>query len=249
METVGRLFGALVALCLVGALAGCTVPNILSGTTVTGSGRTTTQEYDFTGFNKVVVSHAFQATVTRGDAYRVAVTVDDNLVEYLDVRVDGDTLRIQLKPVLSLGFRNTTLRAEVTLPSLAGLDLSGATRTQLSGFTNSEQLDVEISGASQLRGNVTVSGATTIRASGASTLELTGSSASLNANASGASTVRLQDFPTGDARVDVSGASNITVNAKGRITGEASGASSVKYTGNPASVLVDTSGASSVRQQ
>ncbi len=88
-----------------------------------------------------------------------------------------------------------------------------------------------------------------MRASGASTVEITGSTGPLDVEASGASTVRLANFTSADTRVNASGASNITVNASGKLTGEASGASSVRYTGSPASVQVDTSGASSVKQQ
>ncbi len=242
MAKMARLAAVMVAL---GLLAGCT---ITGSDVVTGSGRTTTKDYDLSGFTKVNVGSAFQTQITRGEKYAVSVTVDDNIVEYLDVRVDGGTLNIGLKPRISLGFRNTTLRAQVTMPTLDGLDLSGATRTQLSGFTNTERLDVEISGASQLRGDIS-SGEMRLRASGASTGELTGATGALNAEASGASTVRFDNLTSKDTTVRASGASNITVNASGKLTGDASGASTVRYVGNPASVQVDTSGASSVKQK
>jgi hypothetical protein len=215
---------------------------------ITGSGRTTTENYDFSDFTKLSIGSAFQTEVTQGSNYAVSVTVDDNLVEYLDVRVDGDTLHIGLKPRISLGFRNTTLRAQVTMPDVVGLDLSGATRTQVTGFKNEKPANVQVSGASQLRGDITT-GQMRMDASGASNVDISGSTGSLNVEASGASTVRLDDFTSTDTQVQASGASNITVNASGKLTGDASGASTVRYVGNPASVQVDTSGASSVRHQ
>ena len=245
MAKMSRVLAVLLVLSMAGLVAGCMFPG---GAVVTGSGRTTTKDYSFSDFTKVGVSSAFQANITRGESYKVSVTVDDNLVDYLDVRVDGSTLRIGLKPSLGLGFRNTTLRADVTMPDLDGLDLSGATRTQLSGFSNTKLADVEISGASQLHGDFTT-GSMTLRASGASTVEITGATGNLDAEASGASTVRFDNFTSTDTRVKASGASNITVNTSGKITGDASGASSVRYVGSPASVQVDTSGASSVRQK
>ncbi len=245
MSRMARFLGIMLVLSMVGVLAGCALPG---GTVVTGSGRTTTKDYDFSGFTKVGIGSAFQGTITRGAGYKVSVTVDDNIVEYLDVRVDGDTLRVGLKPMLSLGFRNTTLRTEITLPDLTGLDLSGATRTQVTGFSNTTPMSVEVSGASQLRGDLTT-GQMTLRASGASTVELTGATGPLDLEASGASTVRFDNLTSQDTRIRASGASNVTVNTSGKLTGEASGASSVRYVGNPASVQVDTSGASSVRQK
>ena len=242
MANLGRLVGVLVVL---GLVAGCTFNG---GSVLTGSGRATTRDYDFTGFTKVSVGSAFQAEITRGESFTTSVTVDDNLVQYLDVRMDGSTLHVGLKPSLNLGFRNTTLRAKVTMPDLQGLDLSGATRTQVSGFSNTSAADVEISGASQLHGDLTT-GELRMRASGASTVEISGATDALDVEASGASTVRLDNFTSKDTQTRASGASNITVSASGRLTGEASGASSVRYIGSPASVQVNTSGASSVRQK
>lgn len=246
MAKLVRLVGVLVVLGLVATSLGGCFP--AGGAVLTGSGRTTTTDYDFSDFTKVSVSSAFQAEITQGESYATSVTVDDNIVEYLDVRVDGDTLHIGLKPRVSLGFRNTTLRTEITMPDLDGLDLSGATRTQVRGFSNTKPASVEISGASQLRGDITT-GEMRMRASGASTVELNGSTGRLEVEASGASTVRLQDFTSQDTNVEASGASNVTVNPSGRLTGEASGASTVSYAGNPTSVQVDTSGASNVRQR
>lgn len=246
MAKLARLLGLLVVLGLVAASLGACFP--VGGTMLTGSGRTTTQDYDFSDFTKVSVSSAFQAEITQGDSYATSVTVDDNVVQHLDVRVDGDTLRIGLKPMVSLGLGNVTLRAQVTMPDLDGLDLSGATRTQVRGFSNTKPANVEVSGASQLRGDMTT-GEMRMGASGASTVELTGSTGRLDVEASGASTVRLQDYASQNAVVRASGASNVTVNTSGRLTGEASGASTVSYTGNPESVQVDTSGASNVRQR
>jgi hypothetical protein len=241
MSTVVRLIGVLAVL---GLLAGCT----FGANVITGSGRTTTQDYDFSDFTRVSIGSAFESEVTQGDGYAVTLTVDDNIVEHLDVRVDGDTLHIGLKPLVSLGFRNTTLRAQITMPDIEGLDLSGATRTDLSGFSNTKPVDVEVSGASQLRGDITT-GEMRMRASGASTVEIDGSTGPLDVEASGASTVRLDNFTSTDTEVRASGASNVTVNASGRLTGDASGASTVQYMGDPTSVRVDTSGASNVREK
>lgn len=243
---MSKLALILTAVLAVAMLSGC-FPVVVGGEQVVGSGRSTTQEYDFSDFTRVQIGSAFEANITQGDDYKVAVTVDDNIVQHLDVRVDGDTLRIGLKPMLRFSFRNTTLRAEITMPDLTGVDASGATRIDVRGFKNDKRVDVDASGASQVNGDIS-SGEMNIDASGASRVELSGQTGRLDASASGASTLRLGELASTDTRVNASGASNITVNASGRLTGEASGASSVRYTGSPTSVQVDTSGASSVRQ-
>ena len=52
-----------------------------------------------------------------------------------------------------------------------------------------------------------------------------------------------------DANVEASGASEVTVNASGRLDADASGASDVYYLGSPILGRIDTSGASSVERK
>lgn len=225
-------------------LAGC----IVDGEVVVGSGAKVTKDYDFSEFSRVAVGNAFRVDIQQGDSYSVSVTVDDNLAEYLDVQQNGDQVRIYLKPRLMLGLRDVTLEAKITMPAITGLDFSGATRATVTGFEGADALDIEVSGASRLTGDV-VAGETELEVSGASTVELDGRASGLQVAASGASTARLEDFETTNARVNASGASRITVNATGEIRGDASGASTVEYLGDPESVRVDTSGASNVRSR
>ena len=156
-------------------LAGCVPVGFTNS--ITGSGRTVTKDFDLAGFTKVDAGSAFEVAITSGDNYSVAVTVDDNLVDHLDVTKSGDTLRIHLKPSLSI--RNTTMKARVTLPVLTGLNLSGATRTTVVGFDSAKSLDVQVSGASTLRGDIK-SGDARFDVSGASKVELQGSADGLN---------------------------------------------------------------------
>lgn len=240
-----RLFSVFALLVLV---AGCVYIPGAGSVNIRGSGNTVTKDYDLAGFTRVAAGSAFQVEVNQGEQFAVAITVDDNLVEHLDVEKSGDTLRIYLQPRVSLSFTRITLKASVTMPKLEGLELSGATRTVVSGFESEGPLDVEVSGASTLRGDIGCDRAR-IEASGASTVELEGAATDANLEASGASTLRLDDFPVTNANVNVSGASRANVNVSGKLNGEASGASTVQYTGNPSSVKVNTSGASSVREK
>ena len=238
------VFRFLVLVIAVLLLAGCSIP---LGVSITGSGPLVTQEFDVARFSKVAAGSAFEVAIVRDESHSVIVTVNENLVDRLDVSVSGDTLRIYLKPGVSLRGAST-LKAKVTMPELVGLDLSGATRTNLKGFSSNGPLEVEVSGASTLRGDV-VSGDARFDASGASTVSLEGSARDLRIKASGASTVDFGSFSSQDTVVEASGASRVIVNTSGQLDVEASGASSVRYVGEPDRLRVNTSGASSVEEQ
>lgn len=235
----------LVLLVLVALLAACTIPVPVINT-LRGSGDTVTETYDFSDFDKVIISHAFEAEITAADSYMVEVTVDDNLVEHLRVEQEGDTVTIGFAP--NLVVTNTTQEVRITLPRLVDLEASGASRVDVSGFKTSDDVRVNVSGASTARGDMET-GDLNADVSGASTLSLEGSGKNLRVNASGASTADLNDFAVNDASVEASGASRANVNVSGTLNANASGASSIRYSGDPTLGNIDESGASSVKSQ
>ena len=238
-------------------LAGC------GGVPTVGSGSPVSKQYDFKDFSRLEVGYAFDVQITRGDTYRVEVTVDDNLVDHLRVEQNGSTVRIALDNVLSLG--GTTRRATIVMPQLAALDLSGASRGDVSGFTAQKAFAAKISGAS----TVTLSnvGASTTRlnlsgaskangdlkadrldaiASGASQATLSGLSASGTLDASGASRFNLPTFNFGTVTVRLSGASTAQLSASRSIAADLSGASNLEYSGDATIREIQTSGASTI---
>ena len=84
---------------------------------------------------------------------------------------------------------------------------------------------------------------------GASSLKLSGETKDLVISASGASHAKCFELMSENADVDLSGASSADVFASISVKGEASGASNVKYKGNATSVVVNTSGAGSVKKE
>lgn len=235
-----RVLGFLMALVV---LASCTFPM-----GVVGSGHTVTIEKDFTDFTKVSVGYAFAVNITPSDTYKVTITVDDNLEKHLDVAVRGDTLRIGFKPGVNLNLRGDTLRAEIAMPRLEGLELNGASRGTVTGFRSDARLALELSGASTLGGDIQA-GDVQMQLSGASKATLKGSGGAMRLEASGASRADLAEFATKDTQVEVSGASSAIVNVDGKLDANASGASQVRYTGSPSLGRIDVSGASRVKQQ
>jgi hypothetical protein len=233
-----------------------------------GSGNLLTQEFEFSDFTRVEVGSAFQVEIAQADSYRVSVTADDNLFEYIQVSKEGETLKIGLK-LLPLRPLFNTLRAEISMPQIDDLGLSGATRGTVSGFNSTENLDIEVSGASSLdlvemsagdiklelsgasrvSGNITASGDARFELSGASSVELQGSANDMLIEASGASQLGLDIFPVANADVELSGASRATVNLDGRLDADLSGASRLSYMGEPTMGDIHTSGGSTLSKK
>jgi len=211
-----------------------------------GSGNLETETYAFTDFNKVEISSAFEFEIEQSSSYSIEITVDDNIMEYVRVSQDGQTLKIGLRPATWIG--PATLKASVTMPELNGLDISGASRGTVSDFISTEDLDIMVSGASRVTGDI-VAGNVDFDISGASTVQLEGSASDMDANVSGASSLKLDDFIVNNADVDFSGASSGTINLNGRLDADLSGASRLWYISEPTMGNIDTSGASSLSKK
>jgi len=261
MMRIRKILAALLMLLtLVGMTGGCNLtPAIYSG-----SGTTVTRVFTLADFNDIRIEDAFQVEVTQSAAYSVSITVDDNLEDKLDIRQSDDTLHIGLKSGLYFG---TNLRAKITLPALRRLDASGASHVTAVGFksaagfksnvsgASSASLDMEageaefdISGASRVEGNFRA-GTLKATVSGASSISVMGGGKSLNGSASGASRLDLADFPIADAKVNLSGASSATITVSGRLDVNASGASTLVYSGSPSLGEYQISGGSKVERK
>ena len=226
---------------VMGALLGC---DINDNDSINGSGDIETVEMDYTDFTEVSISNAIRATVTRDDSFSAVISVDDNIEEYLNTRMVDDRLEIYLDR--GHHYRNITVEADITLPLLEGLSLSGASRAEVSGFMSDHDLDIKLSGASRLSGTIVAVDAD-FDISGASRLELDGVGENLKVKASGASDVDLRDFVSEDVDISLSGASKGTINLNGTLDANLSGASELRYYGSPTMGDIDTSGASKIK--
>jgi hypothetical protein len=234
----------LILICLLAlsaALSGCIgVP----GTTV-GSGHPETRQYDLSGFTGVDAASAFRVTITQSSNYAVAVTADDNILDHVQVTKSGGLLKLNLQGLYS----NVHLSAEISMPTLERLNLSGASQATLKGEFSADTFDANLSGASSADGaieantmNLVLSGASKITLSGSATKSLT-------VRGSGASRFSLGDLAAGNADINLNGASSCDVEVNGTLTANVSGASNLTYSGNPELGKITESGASSVRRR
>ncbi|MGQ9683482.1 MAG: head GIN domain-containing protein [Anaerolineae bacterium] len=212
---------------------------------VVGSGRLITRDLALSGFTRIEATSAFEIEVVQGNEYAVSLTADDNIIDNVDATVIADTLRLGLKP--SVGFRNLTLRARVTMPVLRGVGVSGASQADVRGFETDGNFDLDLSGASSIAADIRA-GDTRVEASGASRVTLSGSGRDLDLRGSGASSLDLTDYTVRNVNAELSGASRATVSASGTLDANLSGASRLRYRGSPTLGRIETTGGSSLDQ-
>ncbi len=234
------LVAALCALAL--GVAACDVVNELDSG-IDGSGTPGTALYEPTGFQSVVFGSEGTVRIELGELPRVEVTTDDNLLDSLEVRSDGNTLFLETEDGVNID-PTDGVEWVVTTPSLVAVTLAGAGDMAVPPLSV-ESFEVRLSGA----GNLTLTDITatslSVTLNGAGNVIASGSAETLTVQLSGAGDVNALDLVAAAATVVLTGAGDAEINATGTLDAEIPGAGSIRYTGG-AEVAGEVTGVGSI---
>jgi hypothetical protein len=215
--------------------------------TVTGSDNVVEEELNYSDFNAVDLSHSFSAEIIQSENYKLIISYNSNLREYVEVKKEGKLLKIGLAD--DHFYRNVKLSVKIYMPVLNKLAASGACKINIPKLS-SDNCSIELSGASDLHAVLDIMNELKINSSGASEINLSGKAKNAEFSLSGASDLSGKDLIISDKlNIESSGASSVKISADGKIYLNLSGASSVDYYGNGSVVKSDLSGASEVRKR
>lgn len=200
--------------------SGC---DIVLRDSIRGSGVLLTEQRSVADFQELSVGGAVKVQAYCGEDASLELSGDDNILEHVVTEVKDGTLHIHMESG-SYSLKEPLL-ATITCKSMTRVDVSGASTVNVEGIS-ADEFDVEMSGASRV------------------TLE--GKTDKLTLNASGASKFYSDDLTCREVDFDISGTSNANVYASESVRGGASGASQLRYAGNPSETEVSSSGASKV---
>jgi len=197
------------------------------GKNIAASGNYVTKSFNYEDFDKVELSGTWDAEVTSDLDYDVTVRIPENFENKIRVEKEGSTLVLGITPGFS--FRSGKMEAALTMPEFSKAVMSGGTKFTFNGFQG-DRLILKSSGGTKLEGKKCVYESLQLDASGAVSVDLLKS-----------------EFTSADVRI--SGAGSVKINmAGGKITGNISGAGSLKYTGEVSNVDIDESGLASVKR-
>jgi len=227
----------LILLCLI---LGLGVQQISANNTLTPA----REDRNMSGFTRLEVSGGFEVVLTQGNNESVTIEADENIIDNIKTRVTGKTLEVYTKGTI----RNyKIMRIYITFKQLESIELSGAVKITADQSLQFDSLELDISGACSLEFDMEAD-RLELDLSGASKLLLNGFVNHLDADCSGSSKLLLAGLKTKTISLDSSGATTAEFWVTESLKVESSGASNVRYKGEPKSVNLDNSGASSVKK-
>lgn len=201
----------------------------------------TSETRNLSGFTKINAEGAAEIVITQGE-FSVKVAGAENEMKNLITDVSGNTLNISTK-----GNINEDLKVYVSFKTLDALYTSGAAYIKSDSTFNADKIELTASGASKIKLDVLCKEIKS-NVTGAASIVLTGATENHSALVSGASSLKAYKLSTINTNITCSGAASAKINVNQKFAANASGASSLKFTGNPPDKLINISGTADVKQ-
>ena len=209
-----------------------------------GNGNLVKKERNFNTITGIEAGGALNIYLIQGDVQKVEVETDENLQEKIETTVDNGILKINTDSWIK---STKDINIYVTLKDLKSITASGATDVTCEKQFIVGNLNVDISGATNLKLNI--KGIQLhLNSSGGTDATIKGAVGLLIIDSSGGSDVRAFDLTVAKAKVTSSGGSDVFVTVQDELEVSASGGSDVKFKGNPKITKSESSGGASIEK-
>jgi phage shock protein PspC (stress-responsive transcriptional regulator) len=215
---------------------------------IKGNGNLVTSEKSVSIFEKINADNSAAVRFHASQEYRVVITVDENLEEYLEIDTKGDVLNIGTK---AGSYSFTKFQVDVYCPVLTNVAVSGSgsfvsmdkitTSTfesavsgfgKIEGSIECEKFSAKISGSGKIKGNIECENFFA-NISGLGEITVVGNSKDANINISGSGRFTGSEFTTNNANIHISGLGNVDIYVTDNLNANISGSGSINYRGEP----------------
>lgn len=202
---------------------------------------------EVSGFSGVALSGNMNVELSFGTSNTISVEGDENILPYIETKVEDGVLHVRTKNKTSLNTRNK-LMVYVSLTKLTVLKVSGSGNITGNGdFSNDGKTDIALSGSGNINVGINSFNETDIAISGSGNVTLKGKSTNnIEATISGSGNIDCSDVACNDVSAHVSGSGNIKVFANKSIDAKVSGSGSIYYKGSATNINLKSSGSGKI---
>ena len=197
---------------------------------VMGNGSLATSERSVSPFHKINCSSSADVRFYESQEYRAVITVDSNLIEYVEVFVQNDVLIISTKSRQMYSF--TKFLVEVYCPVLTSVSLSGSGYFKGMNAISTPVFSADVSGSGTIEGTI-VCNTFSAGISGSGRMNISGRSKDAHITISGSGTFHGNDFDIDNASVKISGSGRTHLYVTHNLNANVSGSGEIYYRGNP----------------
>ena len=112
-----------------------------------GNGNIVTRDYPVSNFNELSTTLPAIVNFTVGESYSCKLTVDENLLEYIDIKTEKETLQLQTKRGARVNLMPTKMVIDITAPTLEEIDLAGSGDINILTPLENRKMEIDIAGS------------------------------------------------------------------------------------------------------
>jgi len=218
---------------------------------VNGSGNIETQTFNVSNFDSVRLDGFGDVYIEQGDKESLSVQTDDNLFQYLDIKVSGNELRLSTKPNANLN-PSKSITYKLTVKDLSGITLNGSGKFYVSPI-ESDSMDIAVNGSGDINidelatgklsmnlngsGNIVIdklsASSTDASINGSGDIKLAGEAPTQEISFNGSGNYLAGDLKSKSANINIPGSADITVWVTDALKAHIDGSGTVRYYGKP----------------
>lgn len=203
------------------------------------SGIRSVKENTVKPYDEIKVSGPLKLVLRQDSTFSVNIMADSNVISHIKAEVSSDKMEVKLDAKEYCG--KDSIIVSLGIGSLKKLEASGASRIYTSSAINVTDLEMKLSGATQLNMEVNA-GKITANTDGAAKLNLSGQTGVFDLKSKGAIDMDAFAFITGQYNLKLEGVAKLNINVLNDLKVNATGAVDIRYKGSPKNIKEDKSG-------
>jgi hypothetical protein len=209
------------------------------GHRVKGNGHVATQSKPIGDINGVELHNSFDVILTEGSPANVKIEAEENIIPYIDLRVENGVLNIRTQDNVSLHTKKA-VKIYVTAPSFSRIGNTG------SGNITSESR-ISSTGSGDIKLDVDAP-EVDVNCTGSGNVKLAGESKKFSGDVTGSGDIRAMDLMAEEASAKVTGSGNIDIYSSVKVNASITGSGDIRYKGGAQVVSSSKTGSGDLRK-
>ena len=215
--------------------------------TIHGNGNITTQQRNVHRADKIKSYGSFDIVIIQGNETSVKVEADENLIDYIITRNEGDDLVVKAREGYNLQ-SDDPIKITVTTNELELVEVAGSGNVRGEGkFTGRDHLKISVAGT----GNVDLAVNTPeieSHIAGSGNISLSGETRDSKIEIAGMGDYNAQNLKSENVEIHIAGSGNTHVYAENKLDVHIAGSGDVYYKGN-ANISQDIAGSGKISKE
>lgn len=219
------------------------------GERVRGSGELVSETRQLEQFDAISVAGDFKVSVRQGNAAKLEVRADSNLLALIETRIvasdKGATLEIAAKPGYTL-LASVTPEITLQMAQLRAVSVAGSGEVSVAAM-QTPSVHVGIAGSGEVKLIDLSSEHLGLKVSGSGDISASGHAASLTVSVAGSGDVKARALEANEVKVSIAGSGDVQVHALKKLRVSIAGSGSVDYLGSP-EISTSVAGSGTIRR-